>query len=298
MSRAPDPVVALAPGRAYLLLDVFAERPLEGNQLAVFTAAEGLDEGTMQALACEMNLSESVFLLPPRAGGDARLRIFTPSEELPFAGHPVLGASVVVAQEAGRDEVALETGAGEVRVRLEPADGRSRSGVMEQPLPEILPFAGERELLAALGVAAALAPVEEYRNGPRHLMVMLGSEAEVAALDPDPRALREIAVGLCVSCFAGAGTRFKTRMFAPGLGVDEDPATGSAAGPIAVHACRHGAANHGRELEIRQGIEIGRPSLLRACAEVSADGALASVRVGGTAVFVGRGEVWPAGSPT
>ena len=131
-------------------------------------------------------------------------------------------------------------------------------------------------------------PIESYLNGPHNVLVMLEDEAAVAALAPDHQAL--VALGaLNVSCFAGAGRRWKTRMFAPALGVAEDPATGSAAGPLALHLARHGVIAYGEEIEIAQGAEIGRPSLLYARVEGSAT-QVERVEVGGAAVIVARGE--------
>jgi trans-2,3-dihydro-3-hydroxyanthranilate isomerase len=278
--------------RRYLLLDVFADRPLEGNQLAVFTDGTGLPAAQMQSIARELKLSESIFLLAPEGEGDARVRIFTPSAELPFAGHPVLGAAVVLAGALYAEAVVLETGSGPVKLRIEPGAGRVRSGAMSQPVPGWEPFAPAEGLLSALGATGSLLPVEIYDNGPRHIYVTLGSEREVAALDPDLRALERIAGEAGVSCFAGGKGSFKTRMFAPGLGVPEDPATGSAAGPLAVHAVRHGLAVSGEEIEIRQGAEIARPSLLKARVERSGE-RIERVEVGGSAVMIARGELWP-----
>jgi trans-2,3-dihydro-3-hydroxyanthranilate isomerase len=230
-------------------------------------------------------------MLPPESGGDARVRIFTPSAELPFAGHPVLGSAVVLAGALRKDAVVLETGSGPVAVELEPGSGRTRSGEMAQPLPSWERFAAADELLGALGLERSRLPVEEYRNGPRHIMVALDSEAQVAALDPDLRSLASIAGEAGVSCLAGGAGRFKSRMFAPGLGVNEDPATGSAAGPLAVHCARYGESSFGERIEIRQGLEIGRPSLLLARAEGSAE-AVESVLVGGATVILARGEMF------
>jgi trans-2,3-dihydro-3-hydroxyanthranilate isomerase len=241
----------------------------------------------MQRLARELNLSESVFLLAPRREGHLLARIFTPSQELPFAGHPVLGAAVVAGFAIHAGEVTLETGAGPVTVDLAPSGKLASVGRMSQPLPTHEPFARAEEVLAALGVERARLPVDVYSNGPRHVMVALDEESQVAALRPHIGALAEIdAVG--VSCFAGAGARWKTRMFAPGLGVTEDPATGSAAGPLAVHLARYGEIAFGQEIEIDQGAEIGRPSLLRAVARGTAD-QLERVEVAGRAVIVAEG---------
>jgi trans-2,3-dihydro-3-hydroxyanthranilate isomerase len=160
---------------------------------------------------------------------------------------------------------------------------------MEQPLPTVEPYDAEGELLAALGVASSELPVEVYDNGLRHVYVTLGSEDEVAALRPDMSRLAELPAVLGINCIAGSGKRWKTRMFAPAGGVPEDPATGSAAGPLAVHVARHGRVDFGDEIEISQGAEIGRPSTLFARVEGSPD-QLERVEVGGSAVVVARGE--------
>ncbi|MGH2669275.1 MAG: PhzF family phenazine biosynthesis protein, partial [bacterium] len=221
----------------YVVADVFTDRPLAGNQLAVFTDARGLDPETMQALALEIGFSETVFVLPPEADGDARIRIFTPRVELPFAGHPVLGTAFVLAAPLQRAVIGLETGSGVVPVELERDEsGAIVFGRMTQPVPTVEPYAGAEALLRALGVETSLLPVERYDNGIGHTFVTLGSREEVAALRPDFSALAELEV--MVSCFAGSGARWKTRWFAPFDGVPEDPATGSAAGPLACHLCR------------------------------------------------------------
>jgi trans-2,3-dihydro-3-hydroxyanthranilate isomerase len=277
-------------GLPYVLLDVFAERPLEGNQLAVFSDGAGLETAEMQAIARELRLSESVFLLAAQGTADARVRIFTPEAELPFAGHPVLGTGAALAAARQREGVVLETGAGQIAVGLLAHDGRRLAASMLQPIPTWEPVQDAGPLLAALGLSSSSLPVERYDNGPRHVLVAAGSPAEVAALDPDLRALAELEPQSGVSCFAGADGRYKTRMFAPGLGVPEDPATGSAAGPLAVHLVRHGWADVGRRLEIRQGEELGRPSLLIACADGEGE-RFDRVEVQGGVIVVGSGAL-------
>lgn len=275
--------------RRYVVMDVFTGTPLEGNGLGVFTDGRGLSSETMQRVARELNLSETVFVLPAERGGDARVRIFTPAEELPFAGHPVLGTAIVLATALAREAVTLETPAGLVPLELTREQGRVVSGRMRQPLPTWSHYEHEAALLRALGVQRAGLPVEVYDNGPRYVYVELDSQRAVAELAPDMRALAELAP-TCASCFAGSGRRWKMRMFAPGAGVPEDPATGSAAGPMAVHLSRHGRIAFGEEIEIHQGAEIGRPSLLFACARGSAE-RLERVEVAGSAVIVASGEL-------
>ena len=272
-----------------MLADVFTDVPLAGNQLAVFTDARGLDTATMQALTVELGYSESVFVLPPREGGHALIRIFTESGEIPFAGHPTLGAAFVLAAPLQLGVIELECGMGIVPVVLERDEsGRIVFGRMSQPVPSVAPFERAEELCAALGVGSSTLPVEVYDNGIRHVYVALGSEAEVAALAPDWRSLAGHDV-IGVNVFAGSGARWKLRMFSPFEGMGEDAATGSAAGPLACHLARHGLIGWGDPIEISQGAEIGRPSTLHAVAQGSGD-AIAAVEVGGSAVLVARGE--------
>jgi trans-2,3-dihydro-3-hydroxyanthranilate isomerase len=273
----------------YVLADVFTDRRLAGNQLAVFTDARDLDEVTMQELALELGLSETVFVLPPREGGTVRLRIFTPRTEIPFAGHPCLGAAFVLGAPLQTGVVSLETGSGIVPVELDRDEsGRIVFGRMAQPLPSVAPFERPDELLAGLRVAASELPIEVYDNGVRHAYVKLAAKEDVAGLKPDFGALAELDL-VGANAFAGAGTSWKVRMFAPGAGVTEDPATGSAAGPLACHLARHGVVPWGELLEIEQGTEIGRPSTLFARATGSGQ-EIESVEVGGSAVVVARGE--------
>jgi trans-2,3-dihydro-3-hydroxyanthranilate isomerase len=274
----------------YVVIDVFTDTPLAGNQLAVFTDARELPEEQLQPLAREINFSETVFVYPPEAGGHARIRIFTPAAELRFAGHPTLGTAFVLAAPLQLGEIRLETGAGIVPVQLERDDtGRIVFGRMAQPLPSVKSYEEEAALLEALGVEQSELPVELYDNGMQNVYVALASEDAVAALKPDLGRLGEIPAVIGVNCFAGGNGRWKTRMFAPSGGVLEDPATGSAAGPLAVHLARHGRIAFGDEIEISQGTEIGRPSTLYARAEGSPD-ELTKVEVGGSAVTVARGE--------
>jgi trans-2,3-dihydro-3-hydroxyanthranilate isomerase len=273
----------------YVVADVFTDSPLTGNQLAVFTDAREIPEELLQPLAREMNFSETVFVFKPEQGGHARIRIFTTGSELPFAGHPTLGTAFVLAAPLQLPEIRLETGVAVVPVTLEREQDRLVFGRMEQPIPTWEPYGDEAALLAALGVERSELPVETYDNGVHHVYVAVGSEDEVAALQPDVGRLTRLPGVLGVNCFAGSNGRWKTRMFPPGGGVPEDPATGSAAGPLAVHLARHGRIGFGEEIEISQGAEIGRPSMLYAKAEGSAE-RIERVEVGGSAVIVARGE--------
>ncbi|MHB1511091.1 MAG: PhzF family phenazine biosynthesis protein [Acidimicrobiales bacterium] len=269
-------------------MDVFASEPLEGNPLAVFLDGRGLLVEEMQAIAGELSLSETVFLLPAQRDGTCLVRIFTPTTELPFAGHPVLGAAFVVAEALETTSVRIETGLGAIEVELSRDRSRLVFGWMRQPIPSPEPYARATELLAALGVSASGLPVESYRNGPNHVLVMLASPGALQAIRPDFSSLARH-LGVAVSCFARVGDHWKTRMFAPSLGVNEDPATGSAAGPLALHLARHGQIAFGDEIEIHQGAEIARPSVLHA-RTLGTAAAIERVEVGGSAVVVARGH--------
>jgi trans-2,3-dihydro-3-hydroxyanthranilate isomerase len=273
----------------YVVGDVFTDTPLEGNGLAVFTDAREIPEEQLQRLARELNLSETVFVYPAEGDGHAKIRIFTPAAEVPFAGHPTLGTAFILGGPLQVEEIRLETGSGVVPVRLEREAARIVFGWMSQPLPTIERFSEEAEALEALGVDGSDLPVELYDNGLRHVYFALRSEQEVAALAPDVSRLARFGAVVGFNCFAGSGTRWKTRMFAPGGGVPEDPATGSAAGPLALHLARHGQIQFGDEIQISQGAEIRRPSTLHARVEGSPE-RVERIEVGGSAVVVARGE--------
>jgi trans-2,3-dihydro-3-hydroxyanthranilate isomerase len=275
----------------YVVADVFTGTPLQGNQVAVFTDAREIPEEKLQQVAREMNLSETVFVYKPEGEGHARIRIFTPTIEMPFAGHPTLGTAFILSGPLQLEEIRLETGMGLVPVRLERDDsGRIVFGRMAQPLPTVEPFGDEAELFDILGVGGSELPVELYDNGAKHVYVCLQTEDAVAGLRPDVGRLLDRFPEFCFNCFAGEGSHWKTRMFAPGSGVAEDPATGSAAGPLALHLARHGRIAFGDEIEISQGKEVGRPSTLFARVEGSAND-VQRVEVGGSAVTVARGEL-------
>jgi trans-2,3-dihydro-3-hydroxyanthranilate isomerase len=268
----------------YVVADVFTDMPLAGNQLAVFTDATQIPEDRLQPLAREMNLSETVFVYPPAGDGHVRIRIFTPSRELPFAGHPVLGTAFVLAAPLQLGEIRLETGAGVVPIRVEREGAQIVFGWMRQPTFDWEPYDRAGELLELLDLAEPNLPVEVYHQGPGHVLVELETPDEVGALRPDFGKLEELSPYGTV-CFARDGERWKSRVFVPAHGVPEDPATGSAAGPLALHLSRHGRIAFGDEIEIRQGTEVGRPSTLYAVARSPEE-----IDVGGAAVVVARGE--------
>ncbi|MEU5591428.1 PhzF family phenazine biosynthesis isomerase [Streptomyces sp. NPDC020298] len=272
----------------YVVVDAFSRTPLEGNPVAVFFDADDLTSDRMQRIAKEMNLSEVTFVLSAQQGADARIRIFTPVNELPFAGHPLLGTAVALGEVKKTDTLRLETAMG--IIPFEFCDDGGVAVRMRQPVPTWKLYERVKELIQALGVERSTVPVEIYRNGPRHVFVGLPSVATLSALDPDHRALAQFP-DMAANCFAGSGTHWRTRMFSPAYGVVEDAATGSAAGPLAIHLARHGLAEYGQEIEILQGADMGRPSYMFATAHGSGDH-VDDVRVGGHGVVVARGVIY------
>ena len=270
----------------YVVADVFTDVPLAGNQVAVFTDAREIPEEQLQPLAREINFSETVFVYPAAGGGHARIRIFTPTLELPFAGHPVLGTAFVLGGPLQLEELWLETGAGVVPIRLERDGSRDR---LRLDAPAGRHCGAVRATRTSCSRCSAWSraglPVELYRQGPGHVFVELDSPEARRGAAAGPRALLEGLTPYGTDCFARDGDAWKSRVFVPAHGVGEDPATGSAAGPLALHLARHGRIDFGDEIEIRQGAEIGRPSTLYAVARSPEE-----VEVGGSAVVVARGE--------
>ncbi|MFI1928881.1 MULTISPECIES: PhzF family phenazine biosynthesis isomerase [unclassified Streptomyces] len=272
----------------YVVVDAFAHEPLTGNPVAVFFEADDLSAEQMQRIAREMNLSETTFVLRPRHdGNDAHVRIFTPVNELPFAGHPLLGTALALGARTDAGRLRIETAMGVIPFELQRADGRAVAASMRQPVPVWEPFERTDELLEALGIGASTLPVEIYRNGPRHVLVGLESVEALSKLDPDHRALARFP-DMATNCWAGQGGSWRNRMFSPAYGVVEDAATGSAAGPIAIHLARHGLIDYGQRIEITQGVEIGRPSPMGALVHGEGDH-VTSVEVAGPGVITIEG---------
>ncbi|MEU5346458.1 PhzF family phenazine biosynthesis isomerase [Streptomyces sp. NPDC020766] len=288
----------------YVIVDVFTTVALQGNPLAVFPDAVGIPAERMQLIAREMNLSETTFVLPARADGDRRVRIFTPVNELPFAGHPVLGTAAVLGVSTAVDRLRLETAGGTIPVDFLHRSDRTVTAAMRQPIPVREPYGRQGDLLDVLGLESSTLPVDAYRNGPRHVYVGVESEAALGRLQPDLRALARHP-DMAAICFArsgnsgdsggsggseSSGEHWRMRMFSPAYGVSEDAGTGSAAGPLAVHLARYGLVPFGKRIEIVQGVEMGRPSQLFARAEGNSR-QLDMVEVEGSAVITAHGTL-------
>lgn len=302
------------PRYPFLQLDVFTTEPLAGNPLAVFPDATGLDAKTMQALAREMNLSETTFVTPS-AAATRRVRFFTPTAEIPLAGHPTIGtwwtlaeSGVIPLKPAGVTRVTQETGAGVLPVDVHSQNGRVTRVVMTQAEPQFGdPVSPGARLAKALGGGAGLLPKQPtpqvVSTALPQLMVPIRSLAKLKALPSGgagmglAQLLRELGTD-CAMCYAleteQPGATVHCRMFAPGLGVTEDPATGSAAGALGCYLVWHSQVRpHDgvARIVVEQGIEIGRPSMIHVEIAVGNGGEITAVRVGGEAVTVMTGEV-------
>lgn len=272
----------------YHLVDVFTDRPFGGNPLAVFKDGRGIRDDAMQSIAKELHLSETTFVLPPNSSAaDHRVRIFTPDTELPFAGHPTLGTAYVLAE--GKDgAMRLEEGVGVISVTL-----REGFVQMVQPLPTFSGTTTSRKAAAdALGLAVeevrSDVPIQVGSSGLPYLFVPLSNLKAVR------RARRPNGLDANVYVFAmsaeRSGSHVHGRMFDQGLGIGEDPATGSAQGPLGAYIVAHELVQAAPTTRIRseQGFEIGRPSILDI--EVDRVGAaITAVRVGGRCVPMGGG---------
>lgn len=282
------------------LVDVFTDKPLAGNQLAVVLDAESLETERMQAIAREFNFSETTFVTASAAPGcDWRVRIFTPATELPMAGHPTIGTAVVLeALGVISERTVFELGVGPTPVRV-----RAGWAEMDQQPPTFgAVHADPAALAAALSVEAdeitgTGLPVQSVSTGLAHLMVPVRSLAAMRRLQPrtdDLRAVMQDFPGAAAYCFTRETERSESdahcRMFAPHLGTVEDPATGSAAGPLACYLAVHTEGEGARRFRFEQGFEMGRPSLLEASVD-RATAAITAVRVGGEARIVGEGRL-------
>lgn len=296
--------------RPYAILDVFTDTALAGNQLAVVIDSHGLDDGQMQAIAREFNLSETVFVLPSeKPVTSARLRIFTPSRELPFAGHPTVGAAVLLATRKaaggapGNEMVlTLEEPAGTIRCGIFMKGEKAAHAIFDAPvLPSPVPADFDRDsVAAALGLLPAEIGFENHRPaawsaGVPFVFVPVGGLEAIGNARPNMTAWTSAfgspvaAAWLYCRETDASDHDFHARMFAPGFGIAEDPATGSAAAAFAGVVCRFDAPPSGsHRYAIEQGYEMGRPSLMTLEMDV-AGGEVTAVRVGGNAVVVAEG---------
>jgi trans-2,3-dihydro-3-hydroxyanthranilate isomerase len=297
----------------FLHYDVFTDRRFEGNQLAVFTEAAGIDEQTMQKLTAEMNFSESTYILPAeQPETDIRMRIFTPGSELPMAGHPVVGSAFALAREGvikrGQGRFVFGLNIGPTPVELEWNGDALSFAWMDQKLPEVKPpVASSQDVLRAVGIdhdafASTKLPIEEISCGNAFIFVPLASRAALDAAEPDVAGLKRLRsgfgkhVGVFLFTTDGAtdDTTIYSRMFAPSQGIIEDPATGSASGPVGCYLLTHGLVPPDRADRIvsLQGVAMGRPSYIHIKIGSDDRGAITRVQVGGQSILAGEGHMF------
>ena len=295
--------------------DVFTGQPFGGNPVAVFPEAQGLTDHQLQQIAREMNLSETVFVLPPTdQAAVVRLRIFTPTQEIPFAGHPVLGTFFILAElgiisvKESITRVMQECNIGLFPVELYAEDGRVEQVVMTQPKPEFLGSVEEMEDLykvaSALGllkhvIADMKWPIEVVSTGLPVMIVPVRTLTAVRLIRPDASAIMDVcrrfgANGIMVftTVTVEPSSTVHTRMFAPSIGILEDPATGSASGALGAYMVQNGVVDVAptNEIIIEQGYEIERPSQILVRIE-SDDDVIQTVKVGGQCVMVVEGTL-------
>lgn len=285
----------------FVQLDVFTDTPLQGNQLAVFTDARGLTDAEMQSLAKENNFSESTFVLPRDAVTEERegvqVRIFTPEEELPFAGHPTLGTATYLRGKSGAKLVELALKVGKIPVTFRDEANGLAFGEMRQNDPRFVERHAAKDVARIAGLRAADVrtdvPIETVTTGNPFVIVPLTGLEAMQRLRFDQKAAAEYLRGtngkfiyfLCLETADPEAQAHARMVFSNG----EDPATGSAAGPAIAWLVQHGLVASGKQIVIEQGVEMGRRSRLYVRATKSGDG-ISDVFVGGYAIEVARGE--------
>lgn len=295
--------------RPFQTWDVFTTTRFGGNPLAIVDEADGLTVAQMQVLAREFNLSETIFVQSPEdPAHDAKVRIFFPTAEIPFAGHPTIGCALYLALKSAPEgdfatEITLEEQAGLVPVRVR----REAEALRAEFVAPVLPHAPKSGAVAETGrIAAALGLSPEaigfaghapglYQGGPGYLYVPVADPEALAAARPHEPAWTEVmtraATGGAYLYTPGGDCDYRARMFAPGGGVPEDPATGSASAILAAQLSASGALSDGTNtLSLRQGVEMGRPSEIGLTIDVE-NGAIAEIRVSGSAVAISEGRV-------
>lgn len=284
----------------YYLLDVFTSKPFSGNQLAVFPDASDIDPALFQSIAKEFNLSETVFLFPSKSGENPAMRIFTPGRELPTAGHPTIGTAYVLAMKTGQKSLVFKQKIGDIPVSITYKDGEPDLITMNQPLPV---YGRVFEDKAAIANMLSLpvedignTPIQEISCGNNILFIPIRDVATLNKIKIKTDLLEALSGQVdttqlyCFSVNRVLGGDVQGRMFGPLIGIYEDPATGSANGPLACYLAKH------RILEMPvlslQGYEMGRPSQLHLDLTINAENKITEVKVGGKCQLVGKGELF------
>ncbi len=287
----------------YYLLDVFTDQRYGGNQLAIFPDASFIPEKLLQSIARELNLSETVFLFPPSAHENYRMRIFTPGTELPTAGHPTVGTGFFLARkftnpEEGRLKLTFEQKVGPIDVYVDFTNNLPEMVTMHQPLPTFGHTHNERKadlanVLSLEPSDIADLPIQEVSCGNNTLLIPLVSAKKLREIEVKTDVWKKLKPEFgngflyVFSVNDVAGGNVQGRMFAPEIGIMEDPATGSANGPLASYLTKHQIIPM-PALSL-QGYEMGRPSQIHIDTQMNTEGVISAVKVGGKSVLMGKG---------
>ncbi|WP_246943937.1 PhzF family phenazine biosynthesis protein [Bacillus pinisoli] len=298
----------------YILLDVFTEKPFGGNQLAVFLNGEGLTTDTMQTIAKELNLSETVFMFPPtKDRPHFKLRIFTPAMELPFAGHPTIGTAFLLGEKNlvpgltnGMNTVVVEENIGKITLNLYIQNGSMVKAEMVQPIPEIVGKVEDVSAVASLlslpeeAIDSSL-PIQSISAGIPFLFIPVKSLSDMENIKFRLDVWQERFSAnentrhiFAFSLETEGDAQVHSRMFAPALGISEDPATGSASGPLGFYLVQNKVIpvmNNLVKIISEQGIEMGRPSKIDITLEMTDEG-VKRVLIGGSAFIMGEGTLF------
>ncbi len=284
----------------YYLLDVFTSKPLSGNQLAVFPDASDIDPALYQSIAKEFNLSETVFLFPAKSGENPSMRIFTPGRELPTAGHPTLGTAYIIAKDSGLKNLVLKQKVGDIPVSITYHNGQPDLITMNQPLPVYGRVFEDKSAIADMLSLPVEdidnSPIQEISCGNNILFIPIKDATTLSKIKIKTDLLEALSDKVdttqlyCFSVNGVLGGDVQGRMFGPLIGIYEDPATGSANGPLACYLAKH------KILEMPvlslQGYEMGRPSQLHLDLVTDKENKITEVKVGGKCQLVGKGELF------
>ncbi|WP_027250747.1 PhzF family phenazine biosynthesis protein [Photobacterium halotolerans] len=243
----------------YGVFNAFTHSPISGNPVAVFYESEQLSASFMQSIASQLQLSETTFLHTSHDKKNVEVRIFTPVNELPFAGHPLMGTAAAYARKYNVNDFVFHTKKGPASVSVKHISDDVSEVEMTVPLATSQPFSEKDKLLKALGLEGSELPIEMYDAGARHVLVSVSDKSVLHQIKPNHTAL-EAFENMAINCFCWDGDSIENRMFSPAYGVKEDAGTGSVVWPIAQHLVQYGQFSLNKKLMILQGTQLSRQS--------------------------------------
>ncbi|CAK2533185.1 Trans-2,3-dihydro-3-hydroxyanthranilate isomerase [Vibrio crassostreae] len=243
----------------YAVFNAFTHSPISGNPVAIFYESEKLSASLMQSIASQLQLSETTFLQTSHDKKNAEVRIFTPVNELSFAGHPLMGTAAAYARKYGVDDFVFHTKKGPASVSVKNISDNVSEVEIAVPLAKPQFFSEKKELLNALGLERSELPIEIYDAGARHVLVSVSDKSVLHNINPDHKAL-EAFENMAINCFCWDGDNIENRMFSPAYGVKEDAGTGSVVWPIAQHLIQYDQFSLDKKLMILQGTQLSRQS--------------------------------------